>query len=261
MRPTAPLTALTLAALALASSASAGTLRVGATPVPHAEILNFVKPALAKQGVNLVVREFSDYVQPNLALADGSIDLNFFQHLPYLTDFQKNRPLGLVAGAKVHVEPIGVYSRRVTSLKSLKTGATIAIPNDPSNSGRALKLLERAGLIRLKKDAGVQATVLDITSNVKRLKFRELEAAQLPRALGDVDAAVINTNYALDAGLNPLKDALLLEDRRSPYANLLAARPATLKNPDYLKLVRALQSPEVKAFLLKKYGGAVVPAF
>ena len=250
-----------IAALPLTASASAGTLRVGASPVPHAEILEFVKPTLAKQGVNLVIREFSDYVQPNLALADGSIDVNFFQHLPYLNSFQKDRPLGIVAGAKVHVEPIGVYSRRAQKLSDLKAGATIAIPNDPSNSGRALKLLERAGLIRLKAGVGVSATVLDITTNVKRLRFRELEAAQLPRALGDVDAAVINTNYALDAGLNPLKDALLLEDKRSPYANLLAAKPATLKNPDYLKLVKALQSPEVKAFILKKYSGAVVPAF
>ncbi|AFD27222.1 MetQ/NlpA family ABC transporter substrate-binding protein [Deinococcus gobiensis] len=250
-----------IAALTLTASASAGTLRVGASPVPHAEILEFVKPTLAKQGVNLVIREFSDYVQPNLALADGSIDVNFFQHLPYLNSFQKDRPLGIVAGAKVHVEPIGVYSRRAQKLSDLKASATIAIPNDPSNSGRALKLLERAGLIRLKAGVGVSATVLDITANVKRLRFRELEAAQLPRALGDVDAAVINTNYALDAGLNPLKDALLLEDKRSPYANLLAAKPATLKNPDYLKLVKALQSPEVKAFILKKYSGAVVPAF
>jgi D-methionine transport system substrate-binding protein len=250
-----------IAALTLTATASAGTLRVGASPVPHAEILEFVKPALAKQGVTLVIREFSDYVQPNLALADGSIDVNFFQHLPYLNSFQQGRPLGIVAGAKVHVEPIGVYSRRVQKLSDLKAGATIALPNDPSNSGRALKLLERSGLIRLKAGVGVSATVLDITTNVKRLRFRELEAAQLPRALGDVDAAVINTNYALDAGLNPLKDALLLEDKRSPYANLLAVKPATLKNADYLKLVKALQSPEVKAFLLKKYSGAVVPAF
>ena len=250
-----------IAALTLAATASAGTLRVGASPVPHAEILEFVKPTLAKQGVNLVIREFSDYVQPNLALAEGSIDVNFFQHLPYLNSFQKDRPLGIVAGAKVHVEPIGVYSRRVQKLRDLKAGATIAIPNDPSNSGRALKLLESAGLIRLKAGVGVSATVLDITTNVKRLRFRELEAAQLPRALADVDAAIINTNYALDAGLNPLKDALLLEDKRSPYANLLAAKPATLRNPDYLKLVKALQSPEVKAFILKKYSGAVVPAF
>ncbi|UBV44936.1 MetQ/NlpA family ABC transporter substrate-binding protein (plasmid) [Deinococcus taeanensis] len=252
---------LILTTLLLSTTAAAGTLRVGASPVPHAEILNFIKPILAKQGVTLVIREFSDYVQPNLALADGSIDVNFFQHAPYLAAFQKDRPLGIVAGAKVHVEPIGLYSRRVRDLRALKTGATIAIPNDPSNSGRALKLLERAGLLRLKAGVGTNATPLDIVSNVKRLKFRELEAAQLPRALADVDAAVINTNYALDAGLNPLKDALTLEGASSPYANLLAVKPATLKNPDYQKLAQALQSPAVRTFILNTYKGAVVPAF
>lgn len=252
---------LILSALALTSAASAGTLRVGASPVPHAEILNFVKPILAKQGVELKVQEFTDYVTPNVALGEGSIDVNFFQHVPYLNSFQKDRPLGIVAGAKVHVEPIGVYSRRVKQLRDLNSGATIAIPNDPSNSGRALKLLEQAGLIRLKPNAGINATVRDISTNLKKLKFRELDAAQLPRALGDVDAAVINTNYALEAGLNPLKDALKLEGKQSPYANVLAAKPATLKNPDYLKLVAALRSPEVRAFILKKYNGAVVPAF
>lgn len=252
---------LTLTALTLAASASAGTIRIGASPVPHAEILQFVKPILAKQGVTLDIKEFSDYVQPNLALEDGSIDVNFFQHVPYLQSFSKDRKLSIVAGAKVHVEPIGLYSQKIKKLSDLKAGATLAIPNDPSNSGRSLKLLEDAGLIRLKSGAGIQATVLDITSNPKKLKFRELEAAQLPRALADVDAAIINTNYALDAGLKPLKDALILEDKRSPYANILAAKPAYLKNPDYLKLVKVLQSKEVKQFILKKYNGAVVPAF
>ncbi|OOV12513.1 MetQ/NlpA family ABC transporter substrate-binding protein [Deinococcus sp. LM3] len=254
-------TLLILSALLAATTATAGTLRVGASPVPHADILNFVKPILAKQGVTLVIREFNDYVQPNVALADGSIDVNFFQHTPYLTAFQKDRPLGLVAGAAVHVEPMGLYSRRVKALRDLKTGATIAIPNDPSNSGRALKLLERAGLIRLKAGAGTAATTLDITSNVKRLKFRELDAAQLPRVLADVDAAIINTNYALDAGLNPLRDALTLEGSSSPYANRLVVQPATLKNPDYLKLVAALRSPATRTFILNTYKGAVVPAF
>ncbi|MCD0163541.1 MetQ/NlpA family ABC transporter substrate-binding protein [Deinococcus sp. 6YEL10] len=254
-------TLLILSALLAATTATAGTLRVGASPVPHADILNFVKPILAKQGVTLVIREFNDYVQPNVALADGSIDVNFFQHTPYLTAFQKDRPLGLVAGAAVHVEPMGLYSRRVKALRDLKTGATIALPNDPSNSGRALKLLERAGLIRLKAGAGTAATTLDITSNVKRLKFRELDAAQLPRVLADVDAAIINTNYALDAGLNPLGDALTLEGSSSPYANRLVVQPATLKNPDYLKLVAALRSPATRTFILNTYKGAVVPAF
>ncbi len=255
------MTATALVISSLLTFASAGTLRIGASPVPHAEILNFVKPILAKQGVTLDIKEFNDYVQPNLALTDGSLDLNYFQHQAYLDSFQKTRPLGIVGGAKIHIEPIGLYSNTVKKLSDFKTGATIAIPNDPSNSGRALKLLERAGLIHLKPSAGTSATRLDITTNLKRLKFRELDAAQLPRALGDVDAAVINTNYALTARLNPLRDALVLEDKHSPYANFLAGKPATLKTADYQKLVRALQSPETKAFILKKYSGAIIPAF
>ncbi|MBB6096934.1 D-methionine transport system substrate-binding protein [Deinobacterium chartae] len=249
------------ATLLAASSALASTLRVGATPVPHAEILEVVKPLLAKQGITLEVREFTDYVQPNLALADKSLDANFFQHVPYLDEFQKNRPLNLVSVGQVHVEPIGVYSRKLKKLSQIKNGATIAIPNDPSNSGRALKLLERAGLVKLNPKAGIKATVLDITFNPRKLKFRELEAAQLPRVLADVDAAVINTNYALEADLNPVKDSLFLEGKSSPYANILTVRAADRNNPDILKLVKALQSPEVKAFIRKKYAGAVVPAF
>lgn len=252
---------LSLAILAFASTSFAGTLKIGASPVPHAEILQFVKPILDKQGVNLEIREFSDYVQPNLAIADGSIDLNYFQHQPYLDSFQKDRPLGIVAGAKIHVEPIGLYSKRVKKLTDIKNGATIALPNDPSNSGRSLKLLESAGIITLKAGAGVSATVRDVLKNPKRLRFVELEAAQLPRSLADVDASFINTNYALTAGLNPLKDSILLESKESPYANFLAGKPQILKNPDYLKLVKALQSPEVKKFILERYKGAVIPAF
>lgn len=254
-------TIIALSALALASTSFAGTLKIGASPIPHAEILQFVKPILEKQGVNLEIHEFSDYVQPNLAIADGSIDLNYFQHLPYLDSFQKDRPLGIVAGAKIHVEPIGLYSKRVKKLADIKNGATVALPNDPSNSGRSLKLLESAGIITLKAGAGVSATVRDIIKNPKRLRFVELEAAQLPRSLADVDASFINTNYALTAGLNPLTDAILLENKESPYANFLAGKPQILKNPDYLKLVKALQSPEVKKFILEHYKGAVVPAF
>lgn len=260
MKKVITLTALTLTIAAL-SNAQAGTLRIGASPVPHAEILNFVKPILAKQGVTLDIKEFNDYVQPNLAIADGSLDLNFFQHKPYLDSFQKTRPLGIVAGAKVHLEPMGLYSQKVKSFKDFAQGATIAIPNDPSNSGRALKLLERAGLIRLKPSAGISATPLDITTNLKKLQFRQLDAAQLPRALGDVDGAIINTNYALTGGLNPVKDALILEDKHSPYANFLAGKPAALQTEDYKKLVKALQSPAVKAFIAKKYSGSIVAAF
>lgn len=252
---------VTLFLLGLLPSAQAGTLRIGASPVPHAEILNFVKPILAKQGVNLEIKEFDNYVQPNLAVADGSLDLNYFQHQPYLDSFQKTRPLGIVGGAKVHIEPMGLYSHKVKKLSDLKTGAIIAIPNDPSNSGRALRLLAQGGLIRLKSTAGVSATPLDITTNLKKLQFRQLDAAQLPRALDDVDAAIINTNYALTTGLNPLKDALLIDNKYSPYANFIAGKPEALRTEDYKKLVKVLQSPEVKAFILKKYKGAIIPAF
>ncbi|ADV66760.1 MetQ/NlpA family ABC transporter substrate-binding protein [Deinococcus maricopensis] len=250
-----------IATLALLSAASAGTLRVGATPVPAGDLLEFVKPILAKQGVTLVIREFSDYVQPNVALGEGSIDANLFQHVPYLNAFQENRPLNIVPVRKIYLPPLGLYSKRVSSVTALKNGATIAIPNDPSNGARALQLLQRAGLIRLRDGAGAKASVRDIVSNVKRLKFRELEAAQLPRALADVDAAIVNTNYALEVGLNPTKDSIFLEDRNSVYANVLATTKDKVRNPDVLKLVAALTSPEAKAFLLKKYSGSIIPAF
>ena len=244
-----------------AGSASAGTLRVGATPVPAGELLEFVKPALARQGVNLVVREFSDYVQPNVALGEGSLDANLFQHQPYLDAFQQNRPLNIVPVRKIYLPPLGLYSKRVTEVTALKRGATVAIPNDPSNGARALLLLERAGLIRLKAGVGARANVTDIVSNVKNLRFRELEAAQLPRSLADVDAAIVNTNYALDVGLNPTRDAIFREGKNSVYVNILATTRDKLNNPDLQKLAQALTSPEAKAWLLKKYGGSIVPAF
>ncbi|MFC4426452.1 MetQ/NlpA family ABC transporter substrate-binding protein [Deinococcus navajonensis] len=252
---------LILTVAALVPVASAGTLRVGATPVPAGELLEFVKPLLAKQGVDLQIREFSDYVGPNVALGEGSLDANLYQHVPYLNAFQQNRPLNIVPVRKIYLPPLALYSRRVQKVTELRSGATIAIPNDPSNGARALLLLEKAGLIRLKAGAGVRATVLDITANVKRLKFRELEAAQLPRALSDVDAAIVNTNYALEVGLNPLQDALFHENKNSLYANVLATTRDKVNNPDLKKLVAALTSPEARAWLLKKYGGTIVPAF
>ncbi|WP_155299383.1 MetQ/NlpA family ABC transporter substrate-binding protein [Deinococcus kurensis] len=258
MRPTA-LPAL-LGALLL-TSASAGTLRVGATPVPAGELLSFVKPILAKQGVTLVIREFSDYVQPNVALGEGALDANLFQHVPYLTAFQQNRPLNIVPVRRIYLPPLGLYSRRVTQVTELRRAATIAIPNDPSNGARALLLLERAGLIRLKAGVGARAAMTDIVSNVKGLRFRELEAAQLPRSLADVDAAIINTNYALEVGLNPERDAIYREGASSPYVNVLATTRDKLGSPDLAKLAAALTSPEAKAWLLRKYGGSVIPAF
>ncbi|MBE3578074.1 MAG: MetQ/NlpA family ABC transporter substrate-binding protein [Limnochordales bacterium] len=244
-----------------AAQPQAVILRVGASPVPHAEILNFVAPALAKQGIQLKVIEFTDYVRPNLALADGELDANYFQHIPYLEDFASKRRLNITWVAKIHIEPMGVYSRKVKSLKDLPTGAQIGIPNDPTNGGRALLLLQQAGLIKLRKDAGITATPFDIIENPKRLRIVELEAAQLPRALDDLHAAVINTNFALEAGLVPTRDALFIEDANSPYANVIAVRTADKNNPAIQKLVQALQTPEVRQFILEKYKGAVVPVF
>lgn len=238
-----------------------GVLKIGATPVPHAEILEQVKPLLEKEGIKLEIVQFTDYVKPNMALADKEIDANFFQHLPYLEDFIKERKLELVSAGSVHVEPMGVYSQRIKKLDQVKKGTLIAIPNDPSNGGRALLLLEKAGLLKLKDGVGVNATVNDIVANTKGLQFKEMEAAQLPRVLPDVDLAVINTNYALEAKLNPLKDALFIEDKESPYANIVVVRKGDEERPEIKKLIQALQSPEIKKFILDKYQGAVVPAF
>lgn len=236
-------------------------LKVGATAVPHAEILEFIKPTLAKEGIKLDIVVFSDYVQPNLALDAGELDANYFQHIPYLESFSADHHLKLTYIAKVHIEPMGAYSKRVKKLSDLKNRAVVAIPNDPTNGGRALLLLEDAGLIELKKDVGLKATVFDIAKNPKNLQFKELEAAQLPRALDDVDLAVINTNYALEAGLVPTKDAIVIESGKSPYANVLAVRESSKNDPALKKLAAALTSPAVKDFILKKYKGAVVPAF
>lgn len=253
--------ALLLSALTLASFASAGTLRVGATPVPAGELLEFVKPILAKQGVDLQIREFSDYVQPNVALGEGSLDANLFQHTPYLNAFQQNRPLNIVVVKKIYLPPLGLYSKKYKKLTDIPKGGTISLPNDPSNEARALLLIEKAGLIRLKPGAGVRATPADIVSNVKNLKFRELEAAQLPRSLQDVDAGIVNANYALEIGLNPVRDALFHETKNSMYVNVLATTKNKVGNPDLKKLAAALTSPEARAWLLKKYGGTIIPAF
>lgn len=254
--------ALVASAFLLAGGAvHAEKLTVGATQVPHAEILEVVKPMLAKEGVDLDIKVFSDYVQPNLQLADKQLDANFFQHKPYLDTFNKDRKTTLVPVALVHVEPFGGYSKKLKSLADLKEGATVAIPNDPSNSGRALLLLQRQGLIDLKDPANILATAADVTVNPKKLKFRELDAAMLPRSLDDVDLALINTNYALEAGLVPTRDALFIEGADSPYANILVTREDNKDAPGIKKLVDALHSPEVRKFILEKYKGAVVPAF
>ncbi|OWT75778.1 MULTISPECIES: MetQ/NlpA family ABC transporter substrate-binding protein [unclassified Achromobacter] len=249
-------------ALLLAGTAPAAEkLVIAATQVPHAEILELVKPTLAREGVDLDIKVFSDYVQPNLQTVDKQVDANFFQHKPYLDAFNKDRGAHLVAVAAVHVEPFGAYSHKIKKLADLKDGATVAIPNDPSNSGRALLLLAKQGLITLKDPSNIQATALDVANNPKHLKFRELEAAMLPRSLDDVDLALINTNYALEAKLVPTRDALFIEGADSPYANLIVAREDNKNSPALTKLVQALHTPEVKKFIQDKYKGAVVPAF
>ncbi|WP_395609691.1 MetQ/NlpA family ABC transporter substrate-binding protein [Pseudomonas sp. B22129] len=251
-----------LAAALTASFAQANEkLVVAATPIPHAEILELVKPTLAKEGVDLEIKVFTDYVQPNVQVAEKRLDANYFQTLPYLENFNKGKGTNLVTVVGVHVEPFGGYSKKIKNISELKDGATVAIPNEGSNSGRALLLLQKAGVITLKDPSNALATPKDIASNPKNLKFKELESALLPRVLDQVDLDLINTNYALEAGLNPAKDALIIEDAKSPYVNFLVARPDNKDSDAIQKLAKALTSPEVKAFIEKKYNGAVVPAF
>lgn len=254
------LTALAAAAALTSAAAHAGEISVAATAVPHAELLEFVKPALAKEGVELKIKVFTDYVQPNVQVAEGRLDANFFQHQPYLDEFNASRGTTLVSIAGVHVEPFGAYSSKIKKLDELSEGAQVVIPNDATNGGRAL-LLQKAGVIKLKDGAGITATVKDIAENPKGIKVRELEAATLPRVLAQVDLALINTNYALEAGLNPTKDALVIEGADSPYVNILVTTAEKKDNADLQKLAKALHTPEVKKFIADQYKGAVVPAF
>ncbi|MCG8292751.1 MetQ/NlpA family ABC transporter substrate-binding protein [Pseudomonas entomophila] len=252
---------LAVVAAVAAFSAHAETLTVAATPVPHAEILKFVQPQLAKEGVELKVKEFTDYIQPNVQVAEKRLDANFFQHQPYLDEFNKAKGTQLVSVTGVHLEPLGAYSSKLKKLDELADGATVVIPNDATNGGRALLLLDKAGVIKLKDNKNILSTVKDITGNDKKLKFRELEAATIPRVLTQVDLALINTNYALEAKLNPEKDALVIEGSDSPYVNILVARPDNKDAEAMKKLAAALHSPEVKQFITEKYKGAVIPAF
>jgi D-methionine transport system substrate-binding protein len=234
-------------------------IKIGASPVPHKEILEVVKPILQKEGYDLQIVEFTDYVTPNTALNDGELDANFFQHIPYLTTFNKEKHTDLVDTAKVHIEPMGVYSNKVKKIEEIKDGAEIAIPNDPTNGARALKVLQTAGLIKLKD--GDLVSKLDITENKKNIKIKELEAPQLPRVLNDVDAAVINTNYAIEAKLNPTKDAIAIEAKDSPYANIIVVRTKDKDQAFVKALTKAVNSPEVKKFIEDKYKGSIIPAF
>ena len=237
------------------------TVSVGATPVPHAELLNLVKGDLAAQGYTLKVVEFTDYVQPNMAVLSGDLDANFFQHIPYL---QTNEEWSskMVSAFGVHIEPFGLYSTKHKNIADLPNGASIAIPNDPSNGGRALLLLQSKGLITLRAGVGLTATPRDITGNPKNFRFQELEAAQLPRSLSDVDAATINGNYALQAGFNPLKDSLIIEGSDSPYVNIVVTLKGKENSPGIEALKKALLSNKVKDYISKTWSdGSVVPVF
>jgi len=244
-------------------TAASNTLRIGASPVPHAEILAYVRDNLAPQaGLQLDIVEFTDYVQPNLALRDEQIDANYFQHVPYMEDFGQEHSIAMAAAASVHIEPLGVYSRSLADLAATPDGATVAIPNDATNGGRALQLLAANGLLTLREGVGTAATVADIAANPKNLQISELEAAQLPRALDDVDLAVINGNYALEIGLKPAEDALALESgENNPYANILTVLDGKQSDPNIQKLADLLTSPEVKQFIEERYEGTVIPAF
>ncbi|EKL1656585.1 MetQ/NlpA family ABC transporter substrate-binding protein [Campylobacter upsaliensis] len=232
---------------------------VAATPVPHAEILNQAKEDLEKEGYTLEVKEFTDYVLPNLATDNGEVDANFFQHTPYLEEFNKSKGTKLVKVANIHIEPMAVYSKKYKNFNELKDGAKIAVPNDPTNESRALDIIAKTGLVSFNDKA--LKTPIDITQNPKNIKFIELKAAQLPRALSDVDVAVINSNYALLANLNPVKDSIFIEDKDSPYANILVVKEGKEQDPKIKALTKALQSEKIKKFIEEKYNGAVIPAF
>ncbi|KJY33488.1 MULTISPECIES: MetQ/NlpA family ABC transporter substrate-binding protein [unclassified Streptomyces] len=246
-----------------ASSDPNAPLTVVASPTPHGQILKYVKDNLAdKAGLKLNVKEVTDYVTPNTAVQDGSADANYFQHVPYLEDFNKKRGTDIVSVEAVHLEPLGVYSKKVKAIAELPDGATIGLPNDATNEGRALKLLADNKLITLKDGAGTAATPADVTGNPKNFKWKELEAAQLPRSIADLDAAVINGNYALDSGLKPATDAIVLEKAEgNPYANILAVKKGKENDPRVKKLAELLHSAEVKKFIDDTFQGSVIPAF
>jgi len=237
------------------------TLKVSATSVPHAEMLEYIKDDLAEQGINLEIIVTDDYPIHNRSLAEKETDANFFQHMPYLEAQIKEFGYEIESIGKVHIEPMGLYSNTIKSLDELKENAVIAVPNDPSNEARALALLHRNGVIKLDDVENMEATVLNIVENPKNIQIQEVAAEMLPRTLEDVDAAVINTNYALQAGLNPTKDAIIIEDADSPYANIVAARKGEGDREDLKALVKALTSEKMKKFIEEHYGGSIVPAF
>lgn len=249
-------------------SAAAGddtTIRVGASPTPHAEVLAQVAEALKEKGYDLEVVEFTDYILPNVALTDGDLDANYFQHITYLNDYNAQNDTDLVAAGDIHYEPFAIYGGKTTSLEALPDGAQISVPNDPTNEARALLLLEDLGIITLDPDAGLAATKIDITENPKKVDIIEIEAAQLARSLQDVDASVINGNYAIQAGLSPVTDAMATErqdsDTAKAYTNVIAVQNGAENSDKTKALVEALQTPEIAQFMADNYGGAVVAVF
>lgn len=237
------------------------TLTVAASPTPHAQILEQCVPILAEQGIELVINEYSDYVVPNTAVEDGDEDANYFQHIPYLEEFNASRGTHLVDVASVHIEPMAIYAGKTASLEELPDGASIAVPNDPTNEGRALLLLEAQGLITLSDSSNLSSTPKDIAENPKNLTFVEVEAATIPSIVSEVDLAVINSNYALGAGYNPVTDSLAIESSDSPYVNVLVVKEGNEENPAIQALVEALHSDTIRTYIEDTFDGAVVPAF
>lgn len=238
------------------------TLTVAASPTPHAEILQQVVEPLKEEGIDLVIKEYTDYILPNTAVEEGEVDANYFQHTPYMNTFNVEHETHLVSVAEIHFEPLGLYAGKTASLEDLPDGAVIAIPNDSTNEGRALMLLEAQGLITLKEDAGLECTPNDIAENPKKLKFNELEAAMVPQVIDEVDFAIINSNYAIQASLDPTKDALVSENADdAKYPNIICVKEGNENNEAILKLVEALKSDAVRTFIEDNYNGAVVPMF
>ncbi|MFM1536476.1 MetQ/NlpA family ABC transporter substrate-binding protein [Helcococcus ovis] len=236
-------------------------VKIGVSPVPHEEITKVAQKLLKEEGIELEIKVFDDYIQPNLALNDGSLDANFFQHLPYLETFNKEKNTKLVSVASVHVEPIALYSKSVKNINDFKDGAEILIPADASNGSRALFLLEKNGLIKLKEGLKNLVTEQDILENKKNIKFTPIDAALIPKAYKEKDGAVINSNYAIQAGLNPLKDGLIIEGSESKYSNVIAVKKSNKDKEVIKKVIKAFQSKEVKEYIEKSFKGAVVPAF
>jgi D-methionine transport system substrate-binding protein len=235
------------------------TLKVAASPVPHAEMLAFVQPKLKEQGIDLKILQVEDYNLPNRLLSENEVGANFFQHFPFLREQVQQFGYKITCLAKIHLEPMAVYSQKVRSLEELPIGAVLAVPNDPTNEYRALKIFEDGGLIQLRKGIGLSATVADISMNPKNFTFREIDAAMLPRVLRDVHAAAIPTNFALEVGLNPSKNAIAVEGDDSPYVNLIAVRTGTEEDPHLVALKEAMLSEEMRSFILEKYQGAIIP--